>query len=355
MNTNRHNKPKTVQFLVGLAAFVIFVAGIRAASDMLVPFLMSIFIAVLAAPPMHWLQKKGVPKWLALLLIISVIVLVSTLISILVGSSINNFTQTIPQYKAGLQEEITGLTEFLAKHGIDAPSTLIKDNLNPGAAMDLASKIFSGLGNVLANTFLILLTVMFILTETNSFPKKMAAAFSNAHLHLDGVEKFINNVKQYVAIKSLMSALTGGLIFIWMTILNVDYALLWGLLAFLLNYIPNIGSIIAALPAVMLAFLQHGSLIALLGAGGYVFVNTFVGNFLEPKYMGKGLGLSTLVVFLSLIFWGWIFGPVGMLLSVPLTMFVKIALDSNPDTRWVSILMDSETAYEDEPTSEIKN
>ena len=331
-----------LRFFVISAAFIILVAGMRSAANMLVPFLLAIFIAVIAAPPLHWLQNKGLPRWLAMLAVITAIVGCSSLMVALVGSSITDFSQSLPEYKARLKSETQGLITLLNSYGIETPSQLIQEYIDPGAAMDLVSKLFSGLGNTLANAFLILLTVVFILAETSSFPKKLDAAFDNAHSHMQGFNRFIGNVKQYVAIKSIMSAATGIVISLWLWILDIDYPLLWGLLAFSLNYVPNIGSIIAAVPAVLLAFVQHGMLIALMGAGGYLLANVIIGNIIEPRFLGKGLGLSTLVVFISLVFWGWVFGPVGMLLSVPLTMFVKIALDSSDESRWLSILMDSE-------------
>jgi predicted PurR-regulated permease PerM len=139
---------------------------------------------------------------------------------------------------------------------------------------------------------------------------------------------------------------------ILLLILNIDYALLWGLLAFLLNFIPNIGSIIAAIPAILLSLIQFGPGIAIITSVGYLVINFVFGNVLEPRMMGKGLGLSTLIVFLSLIFWGWILGPVGMLLSVPLTMVVKIALDSSDDTRWIATLLGTSIT---ETTSDLKS
>ncbi len=339
----------TLRFFVISAAFVVLVAGLRLAADMLVPFLLSIFIAVIATPPLQWLQDKGLPRWLALLTVIAAIAGSTTLVVALVGSSINDFSRSLPAYKASLHEETQGLFTLLNGYGIETPAQLIQKYIDPGAAMDLVGKLFNGLGNALTNAFLILLTVMFILGETSSFPKKLEAAFDNAHNHIGGLNRFAGNVKQYIAIKSIMSAATGLLITLWLWLLGVDYPLLWGLLAFLLNYVPNIGSIIAAVPAVLLALVQHGLLIALLTSGGYLAANIIIGNIIEPRFMGKGLGLSTLVVFLSLVFWGWVFGPVGMLLSVPLTMFVKIALGSRDESRWLSILMDSEASLETPP------
>ena len=154
-----------------------------------------------------------------------------------------------------------------------------------------------------------------------------------------GFGKFLDSVNSYMAIKGWVSLATGLIIAIWLTILDVDYPLLWGLLAFLFNFVPNIGSIIAAIPAVLLALVQFGPGAAMAAGAGYVAVNIIMGNVIEPRFMGKGVGLSTLVVFISLVFWGWVLGPVGMLLSVPLTMIVKLALEARQDTRWIAVLL----------------
>ena len=138
-----------------------------------------------------------------------------------------------------------------------------------------------------------------------------------------------------------MSLLTGTIILVWLWILGVDYFVLWGMLAFLLNFVPTLGSIIAAIPAVLLAVVQLGVGDAVLVGVGFLAVNLGVGNILEPRVMGRGLDLSTLVVFLSLVFWGWVLGPVGMLLSIPLTITVKIALESVDETRWIGVLLSS--------------
>ena len=133
--------------------------------------------------------------------------------------------------------------------------------------------------------------------------------------------------------------LTGLVIFIWLWVLGVDYAILWGLLSFLLNFIPTVGSFIAAVPAVLLALVQLGILHAGLTLSGFVLVNLVMGNVIEPRWMGRGLNLSPLVVFVSLVLWGWVLGPVGMLLSIPLTIMVKIALENQPESRWISIML----------------
>jgi predicted PurR-regulated permease PerM len=189
---------------------------------------------------------------------------------------------------------------------------------------------------------LILLTVVFILLEAADFPKKLQAALKKPEGSLSTIEKFSRSANRYVVIKTLISATTGITIWLWLLILGVDYPVLWGTLAFMLNYVPNIGSILAAIPATLLALVQLGVGSAFLTALGFLVVNNILGNIVEPKLMGRGLGLSTLVVFISLVFWGWVLGPLGMVLSVPLTSLVKIALESSEETRGLAIMLGSD-------------
>jgi AI-2 transport protein TqsA len=339
---------RTSEIVIATAACVVIIAGMKAATVVLVPFLLSAFIAIISAPPMFWLQRKGVASILAVLIVVLITLGLAVLVGTLVGQSINDFSQDLPLYQAKIKEQTTALLAYASRLGIDTTSLAITEVFDPGAAMKLAAAVLNGLGNVLTNGFLILMTVIFILLEAASFPAKLQAIKGAPDASLTRWEHFLNHVKQYMAIKTWVSLATGVLIAVWVAVLGVDYPLLWGLLAFALNYVPNIGSIIAAVPAVLLALVQVGAIKALLLAGGYVAVNLIMGNAIEPRFMGKGLGLSTLVVFLSLLFWGWVLGPVGMLLSVPLTITAKIALDSREDTRWLAVLLGPEKAVHQE-------
>jgi predicted PurR-regulated permease PerM len=210
----------------------------------------------------------------------------------------------------------------------------------------MAAVGLSSLGGLLTNTFLILLTVIFILLEAASFPTKLEAILKNPDSGLIRFQSLLDNVNSYMALKTVTSAFTGVLVGLWLWAVGVDYPVLWGMLAFLLNFVPTIGSILASVPALLLALIQLGIAGALWSLLGYVLINVIVGNLIEPRFMGRGLGLSTLVVFISLVFWGWILGPVGMFLSVPLTMMIKISLDSSEETRWVAILLGPEVEQE---------
>ena len=325
--------------LVSLAAFVIVVAGMKLAAPLLVPFLMAVFISILIAAPFNWLQCKGLPAGIALLVVLSALVAVVMLIGTLVGSSVQEFTSTYPVYEVRLKELSSEFVHGLDGLGIHTSSELLLSYADPGKVMKMTVNIIGSMGNMLTNSFLILVTVMFIMLETASFPDKWRAARGDVDTSLMRFSATAKTINQYMGIKMLTSGATGVAVVILLRLIGVDYAILWGVLAFLLNFIPNIGSIIAAIPAVLLALVQLGVTAALAAAGGFLLINIVIGTFLEPRYMGKGLGLSTLVVFLSLIFWGWVLGPVGMLLSVPLTIAVKIALDSQPNTRWMAIML----------------
>jgi predicted PurR-regulated permease PerM len=206
--------------------------------------------------------------------------------------------------------------------------------------------LLSGLTSTLSSMFLILLTVTFILLEVSSFPVKLRAILDDPKAEFSQFKKFIEDINHYMVIKTGVSVTTGILIGIWMSILGVDFPVLWGFLAFLLNYIPNLGVVIAAVPAVILTLIQYGPGQAALAASGYIVVNFIIGTAVEPKLVGRGVGLSTLVVFLSLIFWGNLLGLIGMVLCIPFTMTLKFALESNVQTRWLAILLGPETPVE---------
>jgi AI-2 transport protein TqsA len=335
-----------VPVILILACFIIVVAGMKAASSILVPFFLAVFIAVICAPPLFWLQRKGVPKVLALVVILAGILIVGALFGALIGPSLNAFLSSLPDYQEQLSTHMMTSINWLHEKGINIPKEEVASAFHPGWMMSLAGNILSTLSNVLTDTFLILLTVVFILLEAADLPKKLRIVLKNPERSLSTIGQFSHHAKRYLVIKTILSATEALAIWVWLLILGVDYPILWGTLVFLLNYVPNIGSIVAALPVILLALVQLGVGSALLTALGFAVVNIVVGNIVEPKLTGKGMSLSTLVVFLSLVFWGWVLGPVGMILSVPMTSLVKIALESYEKTRGLAFMLGSDTTIE---------
>jgi len=297
MDDNVKRTAKTPALLI-LASFIIVVAGMKAASSILVPFFLAVFIAVICAPPLFWLQRKGVPKVLALVFILVAILIVGLLFGALIGPSLNDFLSALPDYQERLSTHIATLMSWLREKGVNIPAEEVPLTLHPGWVMILAGGIFTALSSVLTHAFLILLTVVFILLEAADLPKKLRVVLKNPERSLSTIEKFSQSAKRYLVIKTLISAAVGLVIWLWLLILGVDYPVLWGTLSFLLNYVPNIGAIIAALPVVLLALVQLGVGSALLTVLGFVVVHTVVGVIIFPIVCGQVLSLSALVVFL---------------------------------------------------------
>ncbi len=333
-------KNKTIykSILTGSGLIIIF-AGLKIADKIVVPFLLAMFIALISLPLLKYFQSKKINTPLSVTLVLITIMSVSLSIAALIGTSLNSFRKSLPEYKEKIYHEIDKLSTFAEKYDIAINSDIMNNYIDPTFIMQFVANTISAFGNVLTNYLLILLIVMFTLLEAAGFSNKLKLAFKNSEKSINNFNNFSNNMNKYLTIKTIVSILTGTIIYIFLTIINLDHAIMWALIAFFLNYIPSIGSIIASIPAIIIALIQYNIYYALLVAGIYMAVNVIMGSIIEPKYLGKELGLSTLIIFLSLLFWGWLLGPVGMLLSVPLTMILKIGLESNNDTRWIAILL----------------
>ena len=323
------------------AGLVVVVAGLRAAGQLLLPFLVSVFLAIISLPLMEWLKKRGVPVGLAVMLTVLADVAVVAAVLIVIGQSLNEFTTAAPGYQARLTELVRSTFGWLQARGVPTEAWGVPELINPGALMDLVGGTLRAVAAVAQNTFLVILTMVFILFEAAGFSGKLRAAFGDRPGDFERLNTMALQIQRYLAIKTLVSFATGVFVGLWVAVLGLGFPLLWGLVAFIFNYIPNLGSILAAVPPVLLAIVQFGAGKAAVVALGYVVINIVLANFLEPYLMGRRLGLSTLVVFLSLIFWGWVWGPVGMLLSVPLTVIVKIALENTEDFRWLAVMLDA--------------
>ncbi|MFP6685362.1 MAG: AI-2E family transporter [Polyangiaceae bacterium] len=327
------------------AALVIVVAGLKEAQSILLPIIISITLAIICSPAVNWLERRRVPTVIAVLLVVAGLMALLTGVGALVGSSASDFREAIPTYQKRIVSMANGVFSWAQARGLPVDHTRILEVIEPGAAaskaMGFVGSSVNALAAALSNTILVVLTMILILMEGATVPGKLRAISGHPEADISHFQRIASDVQSYLFIKTILGIVTGALIAAWAAILGVDFPLLWGLIAFLLNYIPNIGSILAAIPACLLALIQLGPGSALALGAGYVAVNMVLGNVIEPMWMGRKLGLSTVVVFLSLVVWGWIWGPAGMLLSVPLTMIIKIMLEDSPDYHVVALLLDT--------------
>jgi predicted PurR-regulated permease PerM len=327
-----------LHWLVGLAAFVILVQGVAAARNYIEPLLLAVLLTLALAPLLAALRQRGLPAPLALLVILLGLLAGGAAVTLLVTHTVHDFSQQLPHYGALLDARLAQATARV-DHLLPAVDldTLTRQ-LDPSLAMGFASALLGGLGQLVTSGMLVLVIVLFALLEAGSLRGKLQRATRNAAT-LARFDRIAASINRYLLIKGLLSALNGLAIALWFWFTGVDYAPMWGLLMFLLNFVPGVGQPLALVPPLLLAWLQlPGETLLLVALGAFV-INGIVGNWLEPKYLGEGLGLSTLVVILSLVVWGWALGPVGMLLSVPLTMVVKIVLEGMPETHAIAVLL----------------
>ena len=340
--TEQSNSFRGMRVLISIAAFVIIIAGINLAQSVIALFLVSVFLALLGTPPVLWLKEKRIPSGIAVLIVMAVMIIVIVLIGAQIGSSFSSFSDELPLLQTRIREQVLQLSLVLSHKGIVLTNKFLLEYINPAAVMKLTANLLTGLGSVLSDLVLILLTVTFILLEVSSFPIKLRAVLGDPKQVFPQFTKFASDMKRYMVIKTLINLLAGILIALWMYILGVQFPVLWGFVAFLLHYIPNIGAAIAAIPAMLMALVQLGMGSVLLVAVGYIVLGFIIGNVIEPRLMGRKLGLSTLVVFLSLIFWSSLLGLIGAILCIPLTMTLKFAFESSESTKWIAVLLGSE-------------
>ncbi|MGB5736619.1 MAG: AI-2E family transporter [Thiohalocapsa sp.] len=336
--------------LVVAAAFAIVIMVMQAASPILSPILLAVFIAIVATPGLRWMRRHGVPKWGALVVIAFILLDVGSLLALVSTGALEGFRDSIPTYQERfllLSDEFGGWLEGV---GVSGSREAVPDLMDPGKVSAGVRLLLSNASGFFATGLLVLLTVIFILLEVPAIPGKLQAAFNLTEAGEARLQRLLDNINRYMLIKTLTSLATAVCVWLLLKLFGIDFAILWAVLAFFLNFVPVVGNIVMMIPAVLLALVQAGFSTALLVAAGYLVINTLIGNVIEPRVMGKGLGISTLAVFIALLFWGWLFGTVGMFLAVPLTTALIIALDASPHTRPLAILMGP--SIEPEPSDE---
>jgi len=324
--------------LASMAYLVILIAGLKAGSSIIVPLLMAFFFFLLFLPLINKLRSFGVPDLITTIIVFGITLLIVIILGTFLITSGQDIIANLPAYQEKYHELIPKITGFFERFGLSLEESHIINLFDPIKIINYTTLFLKEMGSVMTNGLLTLLVVMFLFLESALFSRKIFY-LTKTEESKKKIQLFIHNVNTYFLTKTATSIATGVLVFLMLLFFKLDYALLFGLLAFFLNYIPNIGSLIASLPALFIALVQLTPLESSFIALGYIVINNLIGNFIEPKILGKGLGLSTLVVFLSMVFWGWVLGPVGMFLSVPLTIVIKVACDNSKEWHWLSVVL----------------
>ncbi len=327
-----------LHMLQKLAALVIIVAGIRAASDIIVPLLLAVFFAIVLNPLVVWFMRRGLRRGLAVtVVVITMLILMSLVIGVL-ASSLNEFAIRLPEFNQMLTERALQLERLIPGNQHLSPERLLQ-RMDSERMVSFATTLMTQLSGAMVSVVVLVMTVIFMLMEVRHIPYKLRFALNNPRIHIASLHRALKGVSHYLALKTLMSLLTGITTWVGLKLLGVEFALMWSVLAFLLNFIPNIGATISAIPPMIQAMLFNGWYECLMVGALFSAIHMVIGNMMEPRVMGRRLGMSTLVVFLSLLFWGWLLGPVGMLLSVPLTSVCKIWMETTKGGSKLAILL----------------
>lgn len=331
-----------VTLLLGLASLVLVVAGLRAVSDLMSPILLSLFVAMITSPLMQWLKARGVPSWLAYTLVLLGVIAVGLVLILFLAASLAQLSAELPTYRNLIDQQLTELVQWLDGKGIQAQDIKELEWFQPGRILQALLYFISALLGTVSNVGFTLLIFIYMLASAPNFSSRLRYGLATDPPMLARFRHFSSSISTYLLIKSWLGALTALLQILLMGFLGINFAVLWGVFSFLFNFIPNVGFYISLIPPLLIALLTLGWAKAIIFAVGYTLINNFFDIAIAPRYLGKGLDLSTIVTFLAVVFWAWILGPIGAFLALPLTVMVKtLLLEPFPETQLLAQLMGS--------------
>jgi AI-2 transport protein TqsA len=333
--------PPLMNLVVTMAAVAIVLLAMRAASDILSPILLAAVLAITAAPLLNWFKKRGAPSWLALLLTLALVTIFVVGVVWLVGSSVQDFGLNLRAYEQSIEEMKQALQNTGVNLGIDVDTLAADPLLAPDKLLQLIAAFVGGVVSSISNWGLILLTSIFFLVEETILPRKVQTIAEDDDPDIARILQLNKDLRGFMAINAVIGLMFAVLTVIVLVIIGVDFAGLWGVLAFFMSFIPGVGLLIAILPPALMALMQFGVTEMLIVIGAYLLIHSLLYSFIKPLFIEEEVNISVAVTFLSLIVWGWVLGPIGAILAVPMTIIVQTILDSREETRWMAYMMGS--------------
>jgi AI-2 transport protein TqsA len=347
--------PRTLAILLGGAATVIIMAGLRSISELIAPAFLALVLTVTAHPLRGWLARRHVPGWLATTAVIVTVYVVLVALVLSLTVSIARLAELLPQYEEDLQNLVSDATTWLARFGIDQKQLdAMGQAVAPSQAIAWVTDVFSGLVSVLSDLFFIVTLLLFLAIDGVAFPVRLGAMDGVHGRFAEAMSSFAVGTRRYLVVSTVFGLIVALLDVGLLYLLGIPLPWLWGMLAFITNYIPNVGFVIGLIPPVLLGLLENGWTGALAVLVGYCILNVLIQSVIQPRFVGQAVGLSTSLTFLSLVFWAWVFGPLGALLAIPFSLFTKALLvDADPRNRWlVPLLSGGPTPARPEPAPE---
>ena len=344
MKTSKENGfPFTVRFLIGLAAAGLVLYFMHLLAHMITNLFLAFMIAIVAAPLLEWLRKKGLPNWLAFLLTLTAVAIGIALLVLFLAVATTNLINAIPTYSQDLQDVQTAFYDkVLNQKQLDSMFSELSNRLDFARLFQIGGNLLGRILDTLGNVFIIILYVIFMLVQVFTTPQILQQEVARGNAHLERIIVYIHDLRRYLVITAVIALVTGVLDTLLFIILGIPNPFMWGGIAAVLSFVPSIGFWIAAIPPSILAFFEHGWLIALVTISGIILINGFADNVIKPRYLGSGLDLSPFIVIFSVIFWALILGPLGAIIGVPLSMAIKSLLfEADESMFWAANLMGS--------------
>ena len=333
--------PRGLQILLGLAAAVITVAGLRSASGIVAPTVLALVLTIAVHPLRTYAGRFGLPPWAGLLIgVVGVYILLLLLaVSLVVAAA--RFATLLPDYETEFNDLVQSALDLLKTYGVSSDQLQeITRSFDVGQAVSVAGSVLTGLLSLTSNLLFIITLLLFMGIDASHLPDKLEDSRSERPAIVEALRQFAHGTRRYLVVSTVFGLIVAVLDTVFLAFTPVPAPLLWGLLAFITNYIPNIGFVVGLVPPAILALLEGGPWLMLLVVVVYSVLNFLIQSVIQPKYVGDSVGLSGTLTFLSLVFWGWTLGALGALLAVPLSLLAKATLvDADPDSRWLSRLL----------------
>ncbi|MDV7242823.1 MULTISPECIES: AI-2E family transporter [Rhodococcus] len=333
--------PRGLIVILGLAALVVTVAGIQVAASIVGPIFLALMLTVAVHPLPEWLYRKGVPGWLAT---IAAIVVVNSILLVLVLSlalSVAQLATLLPEYADDFTGLIDDAQSFLNSNGVNSTDAqTLLSQVDYGKVFGLVEGILQAMLGVFSNLLFVLALLLFMAVDGSSYGSRMSIVTQMRPDIATALTAFSAGTRKYLIVSTVFGLIVAVIDTAALWALGIPLPILWGLLSFITNYVPNVGFVLGLVPPALLALLAGGPGLMLTVIVVYSVINVIIQSVIQPKFVGDAVGLSVTFTFLSLVFWTWILGPLGAILAIPLTLMAKaLLIDIDPSTRWVNTIL----------------
>jgi AI-2 transport protein TqsA len=350
----RETIPRGLLILVGMATATIAVFGMKAIAGIITPSFLALVLVICVQPLRRWLIRKGMPKWVAALAVVLAVYLILILLIVATVVCLAKLATLAPSYTNQANDLANNVVNKLKDLGVDQTQiNNVAKNLDFGKLFGLATTILSSILGVLSNLLFIGLVTLFLAMDNDKFVRILGETEGERPTLVTALNKFASSTRTYFIVATIFGFIVAVIDTGALYLLGIPAAVVWGVLAFVTNFIPNIGFIIGLIPPAILGLLQGGWALCIAVIVVYCVINFIIQSVLQPKFQGDALGLTTTLTFLSLVFWTFVLGPLGAILALPMTMLAKaLIVDVDPDNVWMAPLLSGVSAHEDEPEVE---